>query len=82
MKLSALNISKRKYLLLLLAILSYILSLVFNTVYTNFNSINHEVSKAEQYIHQHEKSFRTIIKDTALLSKLVAKTESYGEFTK
>ena len=76
------NIFLRKYVLLLLAVILFIFSLFFNTLYTNKSSISHEVKLAERYINAHQQDFLHFIRDTSTIRKLLKRTESLEEFTR
>jgi signal transduction histidine kinase len=69
-----------KFSLLLGAAFLFVLSFVFNTLYTNRSSVAEEVRHAEEYLHQRQKDFNTFIADTALIGRLVENKETPGEF--
>lgn len=66
--------------LFITAVLLFILSFVFNTIYTNKSSVGREVRQAEHHIHRYERDFETFLRDTILLRKLIANVETLGEF--
>ncbi|HKO79866.1 MAG TPA: hypothetical protein VJU78_05695, partial [Chitinophagaceae bacterium] len=68
-----------KFSLLLAAIFLFILSFVFNTLYTNRSSVAEEVKHAENYLHQKQKDFTAFLVDTSLIKELVENKESYSE---
>lgn len=55
------------------------LSFFFNTLYSNRTSVAREAGLAEEYIQEQQNDFATFLKDTALLRKLSARTETYPE---
>ncbi len=69
-----------KFSLLLGAAILFVLSFVFNTLYTSRSSVAEEVKHAEDYLHQKQKDFNTFIADTSLISRLVYNTESLNDF--
>ncbi len=76
------NIFLRKYVLLVVAIVLFVLSFVFSKLYTNRSSVSREVKLLEQYIAHHQKDFVRFNQDTSLVRKLMKRTESLQEFTK
>ncbi len=71
-----------KFSLLLAAAVLFVLSFVFNTLYTNRSSVAEEVKNAEDYLSQKQKDFNAFMADTSLISRLVENTESTSEFNK
>ncbi|MGZ8523232.1 MAG: sensor histidine kinase [Chitinophagaceae bacterium] len=69
-----------KFSLLLGAAFLFVLSFVFNTLYTNRSSVAEEVRHAEEYLHQKQKDFNAFMADTSLIGRLVENKESAGEF--
>ncbi|MGZ8516311.1 MAG: sensor histidine kinase [Chitinophagaceae bacterium] len=69
-----------KFSLLLGAAFLFVLSFVFNTLYTNRSSVAEEVRHAEEYLHQKQKDFNAFMADTSLIGRLVENKESPGEF--
>lgn len=67
--------------LLVLAILLFVLSFVFNKLYTNRSAVAEEANKAESYLHRQERDFNKFLEDSALINRLVANTESFEEFS-
>ena len=65
--------------MLLAAAFLFVLSFIFNKLYTNRSSVAEEVKHAEIYIHQQERDFNSLIGDTALLRRLAENTESIQE---
>ncbi len=76
------NIIGRKYALLVVAIILFILSLIFNKLYTNDSSVKREVNRVEQYLSQQFNDFAGFLKDSILVRKLITKKESLNEFSK
>lgn len=76
------NILLSKYSLLALAIIFYLLSLVFNKLYTNRSSVAREVKVAERYLHRQQNDFDGFLKDTALVNRLLTDRASLNEFTR
>ncbi len=70
-----------KYSLLALASIFFILSFVFNKLYTNRTSVAREVRVAEKYLHRQQKDFNEFLKDTALVNRLFGNNESLKEFS-
>ena len=81
MKPSVRNIVLRKYILLALAALLYILSFPFNKIYTNRSSVSREVRLAEKYLHRQQNDFTDFVKDTALLGRLLNNEETLDELS-
>ncbi|MFI5130511.1 MAG: sensor histidine kinase [Chitinophagales bacterium] len=69
-----------KLVLLSAAIALFVLSYIFNTIYTNTSSIKVERRNAEKYLYALEEDFESFLKDTTLLVKLVQDKESEQEF--
>lgn len=76
------NILLSKYSLLLLSIVLFSVSFLFNKLYTNKSSVTREVKLAENYIAAQEKSFSNFLKDTSLVRELVQGKESLGDFNR
>lgn len=74
------NIRSRKFILLGGAILLFILSFLFNKLYTTNTSVANEVRDAEKYIHHHEEDFNRFLLDTSQIRRLLKRTESLAEF--
>lgn len=70
-----------KYSLLALAVLLYILSFLFNKIYTNRSSVTREVRLAEKYLHRQQNDFNDFVKDTALLGRLLSNEETLKELS-
>ncbi len=75
------NIFLRKYVLLFLAIVLFILSLVFSKLYTNRSSVSREVKLAESYIQRFRDDFSQFNQDTSLIRHLLKRDESLNEFS-
>ncbi|HKC35699.1 MAG TPA: hypothetical protein VKB95_06540, partial [Chitinophagaceae bacterium] len=75
------NILLGKYSLLVLATILFILSFVFNKLYSNRSSVAKEVRVAEKYLQRQQKDFNEFLKDTALVNRLLANNESFKEFS-
>jgi two-component system, NtrC family, nitrogen regulation sensor histidine kinase NtrY len=69
-----------KLYLLLSAILLFILSFVFNKLYTSRSATAQEVKKATEYLDHRQADFNSFLKDTSLVSRLISHTESANEF--
>ena len=67
-------------MLLSAAIVLFILSFIFNTIYTYTSSINVERRNAEKYLYGLQKDFDRFLADTSLLIKLVEDKESESQF--
>jgi hypothetical protein len=74
------NIFLQKYSLLLLSIGLFILSFIFNTLYSNKSSVTREVRLLERYLHRQQDDFDVFLKDTLLIRSLVEKKESLPNF--
>lgn len=70
----------RRYGLLVLAAVFFLLSFLFNKLYTSRTSAGREARLASNYIQEHEKDFEGFIRDTALIGRLVNSAESLSEF--
>jgi len=82
LKINFRNILFSRYSLLALAIISFILSFVFNSYYTRVSAVNHEKKSLTRYIQEQEADFDAFAKDSNLLRKLVRNRESLDEFKK
>lgn len=71
-----------KFSLLLAAAFFFVLSFVFNKLYTNRSSVAEEVKHAEEYLHRQEKDFNRFIEDTSFIFRLVENKESITELEK
>ncbi|MET0637968.1 MAG: HAMP domain-containing sensor histidine kinase [Chitinophagaceae bacterium] len=60
----------------------FILSFVYNELYSERTSVAEEVVNAEKYIHSQETDFNRVLKDTALLRQLVEGTENTASFNR
>ncbi len=74
------NIFVSKYVIGLLALLLFLLSFVFNKLYTSRASVTQEVKKVEQYITGYQKDFYLFTKDTLLVNRILSREESLSEF--
>ena len=74
------NIYTGKYGLLLLAVLFFALSFVFNKLYSNRSSVSLEVKKLERYLARQQKDFDDFLSDTSLINRLLVRKESLQEF--
>ena len=70
-----------RYSLLALSVIIFSLSFVFNAYYTKVTSVIREKKLLANYIHKQERDFNGVLKDTALLRKLVQHNESHEEFS-
>lgn len=75
------NIFLKKYSVLAVAIILFILSFFFNTIYSDRSSVAREVKIAEKYLAEKQKDFNTFLKDSALINRLLKDTVSLNEFT-
>ncbi|MEQ1676842.1 MAG: ATP-binding protein [Chitinophagaceae bacterium] len=71
----------RNYSLLLLSALLFVLSFVFNKLYTNRSSVGREVKLAETYIREQEADFNKFLKDTVLVNRLLVNQESLEQLS-
>lgn len=82
MKIPLKNILWRKYTLLGLSIVLFILSLLFNKLYSNNTAVFREVSKLEKYLHHQQNDYNAFLKDSLLIDELIVKKESWQDFSK
>jgi two-component system, NtrC family, nitrogen regulation sensor histidine kinase NtrY len=75
------NILNKQYSLLLLSLLLFTISFLFNRLYSNRSSVQQEVSKAEKYIHRLQKDFYSLASDTGFIAKLLSRNESTQDFS-
>ena len=80
MKLPANKYIYSKYSLLGMAVLLFILSFVFNKLYSNRSSIVQEVKLAEKYIRNQQKDFAFFCKDSSTIKRLIDLKETLDEF--
>lgn len=66
--------------LLVMAVLLFAFSFIFNKIYINRTAVMQEVKLAQRYVEEHEKDFNQFIRDTALIRKLFTNSESLQEF--
>ena len=76
------HILPQPHVWLVAAVLLYLLSFLFEKTFTPARSINLEVKKLESYIHEKQEEYNKLVSDTALIDRLVNKTESEKEFDK
>ena len=76
------NIFFKRYGLLLLSVLLFCFSFIFSKQRKSTSAVLEEVRLAEQYIHQQEKDFNELLKDTALVNSLLSNDESLQEATR
>jgi two-component system, NtrC family, nitrogen regulation sensor histidine kinase NtrY len=69
-----------KLVLLLAAITLFVLSYIFNTIYTDNTSVETERQNAEEYVAEKQNDFNSFLEDTSLLVRLINSTESEKEF--
>ena len=65
---------------LIVAVLLFAISFIFNKLYINRSAVAQEVKLAEKYILTHEKDFNLFLKDTGLIHRLLSDAESLHEF--
>ncbi|HZI53673.1 MAG TPA: HAMP domain-containing sensor histidine kinase [Chitinophagaceae bacterium] len=68
-----------KFSLLLASAFLFVLSFVFNKLYTNRSSVAEEVKQAEEYLHQEEKDFNKFFLDTSGIRRFVEHNETIRE---
>lgn len=66
--------------LLIAAVILFVLSFIFNKLYTDRSAVSDEVEKAETYIHRQQHDFDEFLRDTALVNRLASNTASLEEF--
>ncbi len=76
------NIFFGKYVLLLLAALLFLLSFVFNNIFSNRFSVAQEAGKLEKYLEEQQSDFTAFSQDSSLINQLLSKSESLDEFTR
>ncbi len=74
------NIFLRKYSLLILAVLLFTLSFVFNKLYSNRSFVAQEVKLAEKYINSRYDDFAIFCKDSSIINRLPGQEETLSEF--
>lgn len=65
---------------LLLAVLLFAVSFIFNKLYINRSAVAQEVKLAERYLRTNEKDFNSFYGDTGLIKRLLTDAESLHEF--
>jgi two-component system nitrogen regulation sensor histidine kinase NtrY len=75
------NIFVGKYVLLVLSVLLFTLSFIFNKLYTNRSTVSQEVKKVERYIVKQKEDFERQVTDTLLINQLLSREESLNEST-
>ena len=73
------NILLSKYGLLVLAVVFFILSFLFNTLYSNRSSVAQEVRLAEKYINGQQRDFASFNNDTVVINRLLAQAGTLNE---
>ncbi len=71
-----------KFSLLLSAIVLFILSFIFNKIYTTRYSVVAEINNAEAYLARHQRDFNSFLQDTAFVNSLINNKVSANELTK
>lgn len=66
--------------MLLIAVLLFAFSFLFNKLYVNRSSVAREVTLAEKYLAEKQENFFSVIRDSSLISRLLAQGESLEEF--
>lgn len=74
------NIFLGKYTILVLSVLLFVLSFVFNKLYSDQSSVKLEVSRAESYLREHQSDFSSFLKDTQRIRHLMKRKETLKEF--
>lgn len=69
-----------KLLLLILAIVLFALSFIFNKLYSNRSAVAEEVEKAQTYLYQQQKDFESFLDNSTLINHLVTNTGTFSEF--
>ena len=73
-------IFNRKYFLLLLAGVFFAASFIIGRFYSHRSSVSQEVRKMEKYLALHAEDFNRFTGDTALVGRLLSRTETKPEF--
>jgi two-component system nitrogen regulation sensor histidine kinase NtrY len=74
------NIYPGKYILLILAIVFFALSFIFNKLYNNRASVQLEVKKLESYLKEHHDDFAEFLRDSARIDRLMNNQSDKDEF--
>ncbi|HUR66495.1 MAG TPA: hypothetical protein VMZ03_09080, partial [Chitinophagaceae bacterium] len=74
------KIYRGKHLLLLLAILLFALSFIFNKLYSNRSTVGPEVKKIERYLARQQNDFEKFLDDTSVINRLLDRKETQQEF--
>ncbi len=69
-------------ILLLASLLLFLLSFLFNKIYSARSVVSTQVKEAEAYLSRHAKDFERLLKDTALVRRLVEKREAEAELNR
>lgn len=79
MKPSLRNIQSGKYFVLLLAAVLFVLSFVFNKLYTSRSTVANEAGKLEKYLARQHNDFYKLLGDTAKITRLLQREETNDE---
>ena len=71
-----------KYNLLFLAVLLFIFSVSFNSLYSDKSSVAIEARLLEKHLYQQQRDFNSFLSDNTLIQHLIEKKESQQEFEK
>lgn len=67
--------------MLALSVLLFVLSFVFNKIYSNDSSVSREARKLENYLMNRQEDFDDFLKDSVLIARLISKQEKHEEFS-
>jgi two-component system nitrogen regulation sensor histidine kinase NtrY len=67
--------------MLLIAALLFTFSFLFNKLYVNRSSVDHEVKLAESYLADRHEDFISFTQDSSLINRLLAQAETLQEFS-
>lgn len=66
--------------LLVAAVVLFVLSFIFNKLYTNRSAVEDEVKNAERYLHRQQDDFDAFLQDTLLVERFINNTTNVNEF--
>jgi hypothetical protein len=75
------NILMNRYGILLLSVLMFLLSVIFNKKLNRASAVEREKRLAENYIHKQQNDFEKFLKDTAFVNALLSNDETLKDVT-
>lgn len=76
------NIFFREYGLLILSVVLFAFSFIFNNIYFNKTSVSREVNLLQKYLHRNQEDFSELLKNNSLIRAFYEKKESLQDFDK